>query len=231
MAVTYLTLRMTTVCVSPDPILRVQKREGRYKRELYMIRYINMVLSDRDIKKYLKEGKIKITPQPDLLKQLGSCSLDLTLGKTFRIYNPRSVAVIDPYDPTLIDRLTSMVEVKVGESFILHPGEFALGVTNESLKLPDDITARLEGRSSIGRLGVIIHSTAASIDAGYRGQITLELANMGRIPVKLYPGMRICSIAFETLSSIAEIPYYKKKNAKYLNQKSPEPSKIGEERK
>lgn len=188
-----------------------------------------MVLSDRDIKKYLTSGKIKITPKPDLSTQLGSCSVDLSLGKTFRIYNPRSVAVIDPYDSALIDKLTSVIEVKNGETFVLHPGEFALGVTSESLTLPDDITGRLEGRSSIGRLGVIIHSTAASIDAGYRGQITLELANMGRIPVKLYPGMRICSIAFETLSTAAEIPYYKKKGAKYLNQKSPEPSKIGGE--
>lgn len=188
-----------------------------------------MILSDRDIKKYLTSGKIKIIPKPDLATQLGSCSIDLSLGNSFRIYNQSSVAVIDPNDSTLMDKLTSIVTVKEDSAFILHPGEFALGVTYESLVLPDDITARLEGRSSIGRLGVIIHSTAASIDAGYRGQITLELANMGRIPVKLYPGMRICSISFETLSTAAMVPYYKKKAAKYLDQSSPEPSKIGEE--
>ena len=189
-----------------------------------------MVLSDRDIKQYLKEGKIKITPKPDFQTQLGSCSIDLTLWNTFRIYNQSSVAVIDPYDTTIMDKLTSVVTVRQGEAFVLHPGEFALGITAQSIALPDDITARLEGRSSIGRLGVIIHSTAAIIDAGYYGQITLELANMGKIPVKLYPGMSICSISFETLSSGTEVPYYKKKGAKYLNQKSPEPSKIAEEK-
>jgi dCTP deaminase len=96
--------------------------------------------------------------------------------------------------------------------------------------MPDDLAGRLEGRSSIGRLGVVVHSTAATIDAGFRGNITLELANMGRIPVMLYPGMRICSVSFEQLSSPVAVPYYKKKSAKYAGQKSPEASKIAEER-
>jgi len=188
-----------------------------------------MVLSDRDIKKYIKTGEIKISPKPDFNSQLGSCSLDLRLGDVFRVYDNSSVAVIDPYDRQIMDKLTNEVKITKGEAFILHPGEFALAITEEYLELPDDLTARLEGRSSIGRLGVIIHSTAANIDSGFRGQITLELANMGRLPVKLYPGMSICSISFETLSSASEVPYYKKKSAKYLNQKSPLPSRLSEE--
>lgn len=188
-----------------------------------------MVLSDRDIKKYIAEGRVKIIPRPDYESQLGSCSLDLRLGTSFRVYDKSNISVIDPYDKTLMEKLTNTMEVTEGKAFILHPNEFALAITKEYIELPDDLTARLEGRSSIGRLGVIIHSTAANIDSGFRGQITLELANMGRLPVKLYPGMRICSISFETLSSPSETPYYKKKNAKYSNQKSPDYSKIAEE--
>lgn len=189
-----------------------------------------MVLSDLDIKEYLKQGKIKITPKPDLKTQLGSCSLDLRLGNIFRVYNHSSVAVIDPFDEKMMDKLTSIEHVSKEEAFILHPGEFVLGVTEEFIKLPDDLSGRLEGRSSIGRLGVVIHSTSANIEAGFRGQITLELANMGRIPVKLYPGMRICSISFDTLSTPAQVPYYKKKGAKYLDEKEPGISKIAEEK-
>ncbi|MCJ7740404.1 dCTP deaminase [Candidatus Microgenomates bacterium] len=189
-----------------------------------------MVLSDKDIKKYISSGKVKVTPRPDYASQLGSCSLDLRLGDVFRVYDNSSVAVIDPYDRKIMEKLTNEVKVDSGEAFILHPGEFALAVTEEYIELPDDLTARLEGRSSIGRLGVIIHSTAANIDSGFRGQITLELANMGRLPVKLYPGMSICSLSFETLSSPSDVPYYKKKTAKYLNQKSPLPSRLSREK-
>ncbi len=188
-----------------------------------------MVLSDRDIKKALKEKRIVISPEVDEKTQLGSCVLDLRLGSTFRVFNRSSIAVIDPYDKDVMDQITTTVEVAHGDAFILHPGEFALAVTKEYIELPDDLSGRLEGRSSIGRLGVVIHSTAANIDSGFRGTITLELANMGRIPVKLYPGMRICAISFEELSSPALVPYYKKKGAKYAGQQAPGVSKIAEE--
>lgn len=189
-----------------------------------------MVLSDRDIKKALAEGRIKIRPKPNLKDQLGSCMLDLRLGNIYRVFNHTKTPFIDPQNPKTLEGLTSEVQVRDGDSFTLHPGEFILAVTREYIEMPDDLTGRLEGRSSIGRLGVVIHSTAASIECGFRGNITLELANMGRIPVMLYPGMRICSLSFEELTSPAQVPYYKKKSAKYVGQRKPESSRIAEEK-
>lgn len=188
-----------------------------------------MVLSDRDIKKAIGERRLVIKPEVDFATQLGSCLIDLRLGNTFRVFNHSSIAVIDPRDGQLMDKVTTVIKVNTNEAFILHPGEFVLAVTREYIEVPDDLTGRLEGRSSIGRLGVVVHSTAANIECGFRGHITLELANMGPIPVKLYPDMRICSISFEQLSSPAETPYYRKHNAKYLGQKDPGISRISEE--
>jgi dCTP deaminase len=189
-----------------------------------------MILSDRDIKKALISGHIKINPKPNPAVQLGSCNLDLQLGNIYRVFNHSRTPYIDPQNPKSLAEITTEIVVKDGESFTLHSGEFILAMTKEFVQMPDDLMGRLEGRSSIGRLGVVVHSTAATVDPGFRGNITLELANMGRIPVLLYPGMRICSLSFEQLSSPAEIPYYKKKSAKYAGQKSPETSKIAEER-
>lgn len=188
-----------------------------------------MILSDADIKKAIRNGSIKITPPPDYTLQLGACSLDLTLGNIYRVFNHSRTPFIDPYNPKTFENITTEIEVGEGESFTLHPGEFILAQTAEYVELPDDLAGALEGRSSIGRLGIIIHSTAATVDPGWRGNITLELANMGRIPVLLYPGMRICSIAFTKLTSPAETPYFKKKGAKYVGQKTPLTSRIGEE--
>jgi dCTP deaminase len=187
-----------------------------------------MVLSDKDLKKALRDGKIKITPAPDLEKQLGSCSIDLRLGNAFRIFESGFHGVIDP-QKNAGHEFTKEITVEKGTAFIMQPGDFVLATTVEKIEVPDDLLGNLEGRSSIGRLGIIIHSTAASIDPGMRGHITLELANMGKLPVALYPGMRICSISFEQLSSPAEVPYYKKKSAKYLEQVGPGESKIDEE--
>lgn len=188
-----------------------------------------MVLSDRDIKKALASGRIKITPKPNIQTQLGSCTLDLRLGNVYRVFNHSKTPYLDPQDPKTLTGITTEIRVKDGEAFTLHPGEFILAMTREFIEMPSDLAGGLEGRSSIGRLGVVVHSTAANVDAGFRGHITLELANMGRIPVMLYPGMRICSISFAELTSPAEVPYYKKKSAKYIGQKSPEASKIAEE--
>ncbi len=153
--------------------------------------------------------------------------IDLQLGSEYRVFNHSKTPYLDPQNPKTLEGITTEITVTDGEAFTLHPGEFILAMTREHIEMPDDLTGRLEGRSSIGRLGVIVHSTAANIECGFRGNITLELANMGRIPVMLYPGMRICSISFEELSSAAEVPYYKKKGAKYSNQKTPQASKIG----
>lgn len=187
-----------------------------------------MVLSDKDLKIALKSGKIKIKPSPDLETQIGSCSIDLRLGNVFRIFESGVHGVIDPRK-NAAKEFTKEIIVKVGDPFIMQPGDFILGTTVEDVEIPDDLVGSLEGRSSIGRLGIIVHSTAATIDAGWKGHITLELANMGKLPVALYPDMRICSISFEQLSSPAETPYYKKKMAKYVGQKGPGESKIREE--
>ncbi len=189
-----------------------------------------MILSDREIKTALKTKRIKITPPPDLTTQLGSCMLDLRLGNVYRVFNHSKTPYLDPQNPKTLEGVTTEIKIQTGEAFTLHSGEFILAVTREYIIMPDDLTGRLEGRSSIGRLGVVIHSTAANIECGFRGNITLELANMGRIPVLLYPGMRICSLSFEELSSPALVPYYKKKSAKYVGQKKPEASRIAEEK-
>lgn len=189
-----------------------------------------MILSDRDLKIALKEKRIIIEPPIDMEEQLGSCMIDLRLGNRFRVFLRSGVSVIDPRDSSVMDKITNTVDVTETDGFILHPGEFALGTTQEYIEVPDDLLGSLEGRSSIGRLGVVIHSTAANVHPGFRGTITLELANMGQIPVKLYPGMRICSISFEQLTTPAETPYYKKKGAKYVGQKDPGVSLIAEEK-
>ncbi len=189
-----------------------------------------MILSDRDIKKRLKEKSIIIKPFPDFSTQLSSCSIDLRLSHVFRVFEHSRFAYIDPFDKTVREEITREFKVKKDEPFIIQPGDFVLGSTMEHVEIPDDITGRLEGRSSIGRLGIVIHSTAANIECGFHGNITLELANMGKMPVALYPGMRICTLSFEELSTPAEVPYYKKKSAKYVNQKGPDQSRIYEEK-
>jgi len=185
-----------------------------------------MVLSDRDIRNAIVQGRIIIKPNPNYASHLGSCSLDLQLGNTYRVFNHSKIPFIDPRNAKTLHDVTTEIQVTDKESFTLHPNEFILAITREYIQMPDDLMGRLEGRSSIGRLGVVVHSTAATIDAGFRGNITLELANMGRIPVMLYPGMRICSLSFEELTSRAQVPYFKKKSAKYIGQKKPEESRI-----
>lgn len=185
-----------------------------------------MVLSDRDIKKYLKEGFIKIEPNPDLAKVLGSCSIDLRLGNSFRIFEHSKHAYVDPFDAKNSSEVTKLIEVKNNEPFILHPHDFVLATTIESFTLPDNLLARLEGRSSLGRLGVVVHSTASIFEPGWQGKVVMELGNMGSMPVALYPGMRICALTFEKLTSDVDVPYHKKKGAKYINQSTPLPSKM-----
>lgn len=189
-----------------------------------------MILSDRDIKRCLKEGKIKITPKPDLSKQLGSCSIDLRLSNVFRVFEHSKYSYIDLDADTDLDEFMRKVVVKNGDGFTMQPGDFVLAATMETIELADDIMARLEGRSSLGRLGIIVHSTAGLFDPGWVGAATLELGNLGRMPVKLYPGMRICAFTFEMLSSPAEVPYREKPSSKYVGQIEPEASKFYKEK-
>lgn len=185
-----------------------------------------MILSDIDIKSEIKKGNIVIKPFPNFESQLSACSLDLHLGKQFLVYQYTKGPFIDIKQP-IPKELTKKIKLANKNSqFIIQPGEFVLATTEEWIELPDSIAARLEGRSSIGRLGIIIHATAGLIPPGWRGRLVLEIANIARIPVALYPGMRICALTFEKVSSKVETPYYKKKGAKYLHQKEPIVSKI-----
>jgi dCTP deaminase len=180
-----------------------------------------MILSDRDIKSEIKKGNIVIKPTPNFKTQLSSCSIDLCLGDEFTIFQHAKLPFIDIKKP-ITNGLVKSVKIKDDEPFVLQPRDFVLATTYEWVKLPNNIAGRLEGRSSIGRLGVIIHSTAALIDPGFSGKIVLELGNIGRMPVILYKKIKICSLSFEKLTTQAEIPYYKKKVAKFLNQTKPD---------
>lgn len=188
-----------------------------------------MVLSDRDILKALEEGRIRIDPAPDLEKQLGSVSVDFRLGKTFMVFEHSRFSYIDPRHPQSIGDAMRTIEVEDEEPFIMQPGDFALASTMESLELPDDLLGRLEGRSSIARLGITVHSTAAVFEPGWIGTATMELSNLGRMPVALYPGMRICAFSFETVSSPVNTPYRQKVGNKYAGQINPRASQLSEE--
>jgi len=175
------------------------------------------VLSDKDILKALKEKRIVIKPFNK--KNLGSASIDLTLSNSFLVFKHSELKFVDPRKK-LHPSLTEII--KVGKKpFIVHPNEFVLASTAEYIKLSDELTARLDGKSSLGRLGLIIHSTAGSIDPGFEGTLTLEITNISKLPILLFPKMKICRLTFEELSSKSLKPYNKKKNAKYLKQKAP----------
>jgi dCTP deaminase len=162
-----------------------------------------MILSDRDIRAELAAGRIVIDPYvPEAVQP---SSVDIHLGNRFRVFRNNRTAVIDPRADQ--PELTELVEIAGDEPFILHPGEFVLGATFERVALPDDLVARLEGRSSLGRLGLMIHSTAGYVDPGWEGTLTLELSNAANLPIKLYDGMKIGQISFQRLSSPAEVLY------------------------
>ncbi len=186
-----------------------------------------MILSDRDIIEKIEAGEITIDSPLDSWKdQIGASSMDMRLGKYFKIYEHGKHPVLDPTKMNDEENLTRLIEVPEGEAFIVQPGEFALGVTLEKVSLPDDVVARVEGRSSLGRLGIIIHSTAGFVDAGFAGTITLEITNINRMPVALHPGMRVCQLAFEPMTSPALVPYSKKSTSKYQDQIFPQESRI-----
>ena len=184
-----------------------------------------MILSDRTIRQELKAGRIIIDPlDPSALQP---SSVDLRLDRLFQVFRNHTMGHID-VKANLTD-LTQLVEVGEDESFILHPGEFVLGSTLERVGVPDDLVARLEGKSSLGRLGLLIHSTAGFVDAGFDGQLTLELSNVANLPIKLYPGMKIGQISFQQMTTAADHPYGSDAlRSKYKNQRGPMPSRYWE---
>lgn len=186
-----------------------------------------MILSDREITSKIESGEIIIeSPKENWKEQIGASSMDMRLGKYFKIYEHGKYPVLDPKTMKESDNITRLIEVPEGEAFIVQPGEFVLGVTMEKVALPNDIVARVEGRSSLGRLGIIVHSTAGFVDAGFAGTITLEITNINRMPVALHPGMRVCQLAFEPMTSEALVPYGKKGTSKYQDQIFPQESRI-----
>ncbi|MEJ7875408.1 MAG: dCTP deaminase [Solirubrobacterales bacterium] len=181
-----------------------------------------MVLSDRQIKEGLESGSIVIEPLADGAIQ--PSSVDLHTDRYFRVFRNDHTPYIDPKRAQ--EDLTELVEVADGEAFILHPGEFVLGSTLERVALADDLVARLEGKSSLGRLGLLIHSTAGFVDSGWDGHLTLELSNVANLPIAIYPGMKIGQISFLQMTSAAENPYGSDATgSKYKGQTGPTPSR------
>lgn len=182
-----------------------------------------MILSDRSIKEGVAAGRIVITPYDEGLVQ--PASIDIRLDGRFRVFRNYRYSCIDP--KALQEDLTELVEVGPDEPFIVHPGEFILGNTVERIKLGDDLVARLEGKSSLGRLGLIVHATAGYVDPGFEGNITLELSNVANLPIRLYPGMKVGQISFFAMSTPADRPYgHPDLGSKYKGQSAPTASRM-----
>ena len=186
-----------------------------------------MILSDRSIREALEAGRIEIDPLDDSCIQ--PSSVDLTMDRYFRVFRNHTTGVIDVKEN--LEDLTELIEIPSDsdQAFMLHPGEFVLGSTAERIKLPADMVGRLEGKSSLGRLGLLIHSTAGFIDAGWDGHVTLELSNIATLPITLYPGMKIGQISFLAMTSEADVPYGSSGiGSKYQGQRGPTPSRYWE---
>jgi dCTP deaminase len=181
-----------------------------------------MLMSDRDIRASIEAGQIGLEPLEMGLLQ--PSSIDVRLDRFFRLFDNHKYAFIDPAEQQ--DELTRLIEVDPTEPFILHPGEFVLGSTYEFVTLPDDVAARLEGKSSLGRLGLLTHSTAGFVDPGFKGHVTLELSNVATLPIKLWPGMKIGQLCFFKLTSPSEHPYGSEKySSRYQGQRGPTASR------
>jgi dCTP deaminase len=184
-----------------------------------------VVLSDRTIAARIAEGRIRIDPYDEALLQ--PSSVDVRVDRTFRVFHNARYPYIDVKQPQ--EALTELVEIEGDEPFILHPGEFVLGATLERITLPDDLVARLEGKSSLGRLGLLIHSTAGFIDPGFDGHVTLELSNVANLPITIYDRMKIGQISFMQMTEPAASPYGSSElGSKYQGQRGPTPSRYYE---
>lgn len=191
-----------------------------------------MRLSDRDIERYLAEGKIGITPAPDA-DMISGVSVDIRLGNKFRVFQAHAAPYIDlsgpraQVDAALNSVMSDEIYIADDQVFILHPSELALGVTQESVRLPADIVGWLDGRSSLARLGLMVHVTAHRIDPGWSGNIVLEFYNSGKLPLALRPHMKIGALNFELMTTPADRPYNTRADAKYRQQTGADASRIG----
>ncbi len=196
---------------------------ARGKRLEGVIDSARVVLSDRTIREEIDQGRIVVDPfEPDLVQP---SSVDVRVDRSFRVFHNARYPYIDVRQP--MEDLTEKVEVDGDEPFILHPGEFVLGQTLERVTLPDDLVARLEGKSSLGRLGLLIHSTAGFVDSGFSGNLTLELSNVANLPITIYHGMPIGQISFMRMDGPVERPYGSSETgSKYQGQAEPTPSRF-----
>jgi len=178
-----------------------------------------MIFSDRDIKKIIKSQRLVFKP-PLSKNQIGPASIDLKLGSIFKIFNISKQCLLDTKKGLPDKDFIITKKIKSGEAFILHPNNFVLASTKEYIKVPDDMVLKVEGKSTLARMGILVH-TAGFVDPGFEGTLTLEISNQSNLPVALYPEMHICQIAVEYLSSPAEVPYNKRKKSLYSKAKGP----------
>lgn len=184
-----------------------------------------MILSDRSLREQIAAGRIVIDPFDDSMVQ--PSSIDVKISNLFRVFRNHTAGIIDVKQDQA--SLTELITIPTDGVFMLHPGEFVLGSTLERIAVPDDLVARIEGKSSLGRLGLIIHSTAGFIDAGFDGHVTLELTNIATLPITLYPGMKIGQVSFMQMTTPADQPYGKgARGSKYQGQHGPTPSRYWE---
>ncbi len=191
------------------------------------VAFAAVILSDRSIREALASGRIEIDPLDEACIQ--PSSVDLKIDRYFRVFRNHTTPIIDVKEN--LEDLTELIEIPEDpdRAFMLHPGEFVLGSTAERIKLPTDLVGRLEGKSSLGRLGLLIHSTAGFIDPGFSGHVTLELSNVANLPIKLYPGMKIGQISFLMMTTPADVPYGSAAvGSKYQGQRGPTPSRYWE---
>lgn len=189
-----------------------------------------MILSDRDILARLKQGDLVVDPLDDPDVQVQPASIDLRLGHEFLVFRHPHIPFIDPRTGGSAD-YTEKLTIPDGQTFVLHPGEFVLGTTFERVRIPADLVAKVEGRSSLGRLAVVVHATAGFVDPGFEGHITLELSNLGRVPVALHPRMRVSQIALHQMTGPADRPYgHPSRGSKYQGQRGPVASRIESDR-
>jgi dCTP deaminase len=205
-------------------------RKPLFQTSHFSLQTSDMVLSDADIKQCLSSGRLRVDPMPDLDAYIGPCSLDLTLGPEFRVFEHSRMGYIDIRSKVSAEEMTRLITISGEDPFIIQPGELVLAATVETLTLPADLLGRLEGRSSLGRIGIIVHGTAPRFDPGFHGRAVMELGNIGPMAVALYPGMPICSMTFEQLSSPAERPYGQRPQSKYYGQSGPVASRLSEEK-
>src|SRR6056297_3990339 len=188
-----------------------------------------MILSDADILDRLADGDLVVEPLGDVDQQVQPASVDLRLGERFLEFQRTNIPCIHPTEADEVGEYVTETTVDEGDEFILHPGDFVLGTTTERVEIPDDLVAHVEGRSSLGRLAIVVHATAGLCDPGYKGQITLELSNLGAAPVALAPDMRISQLTFTELKRPADRPYGAERGSKYQGQDGPQASRIGDD--